>query len=285
MIPATPSTPAQHERYERMLQAAAAVLTTGGEETLQMKDLAERAGVSLAALYRYFPSKDHLLLAISYSRYEGTLRRIFSESPHGATARERVTDFLLRVFRAEQRDQQLAAALTRVLSDTRPEYRQAIYKVEQLHLQVLQQAARGGDPVTDEQYRVLRIVADVLSAATRRWLAGVSSAAEARFEIRVGCYLLSTPGLFPGDDLTHSASTTDSRSLSRPALLGCSDELAVCGQVSALGPFGAADAFLAAVGTAVTRVAGEVADGLTRTASPPSVTCAKSTCWRVSVWH
>ena len=181
-----------------------------------MKDLAERAGVSLAALYRYFPSKDHLL-AISYSRYEGTLRRISSEMPRGATARERVTDFLLRVFRAEQRDQQLAAALTRVLSDTRPEYRQAIYKVEQLRLQVLQQAALGGDPVTDEQYRVLRIVADVLSAATRRWLAGVSSAAEARFEIRVGCYLLSTPGLFPGDDLTDSASTSDARSLSRPA--------------------------------------------------------------------
>jgi TetR/AcrR family transcriptional regulator, cholesterol catabolism regulator len=202
MTPTTPSTPAQHDRYERMLQAAAAVLTTGGEETLQMKDLAERAGVSLAALYRYFPSKDHLLLAISYNRYEGTLRRITSETPHGGTARERVTGFLLRVFRAEQRDQQLAAALTRVLSDTRPEYRQAIYKVEQLQLQVLQQVALGGDPVTDEQYRVLRIVADVLGAATRRWLAGVSSAAEARFEIRVGCYLLSTPGLFPGDDLT-----------------------------------------------------------------------------------
>jgi AcrR family transcriptional regulator len=201
MIPATPSTPAQRDRYERMLQAAAAVLATGGEETLQMKDLAERAGVSLAALYRYFPSKDHLLLAISYSRYEGTLRRISAETPHGASARERVTDFLLRVFRAEQRDQQLTAALARVLSDARPEYRQAIDKVDQLHLQVLQQVALDGDPVTDEQCRVLRIVADVLSAATRRWLAGVSSAAEARFEIRVGCYLLSTPGLFPGDDL------------------------------------------------------------------------------------
>jgi AcrR family transcriptional regulator len=201
MIPATPSTPAQRDRYERMLQAAAAVLATGGEETLQMKDLAERAGVSLAALYRYFPSKDHLLLAISYSRYEGTLRRISAETPHGASARERVTDFLLRVFRAEQRDQQLTAALARVLSDARPEYRQAIDKVDQLHLQVLQQVALDGDPVTDEQCRVLRIVADVLSAATRRWLAGVSSAAEARFEIRVGCYLLSTPALFPGNDL------------------------------------------------------------------------------------
>jgi hypothetical protein len=42
-------------------------------------------------------------------------------------------------------------------------------------------------------------VADVFRAATRRWLAGVSSAAEARFEIRMGCYLLSAPDLSAGD--------------------------------------------------------------------------------------
>jgi AcrR family transcriptional regulator len=216
MIPATPSTPAQHDRYERMLQAAAAMLAIGGEETLQMKELAERADVSLATLYRYFPSKGHVMLAISYSRYQGALRRISSETPHGATVRERVTGFLLREFHAEQRDQQLTAALTRVLSDIRPEYRQATYKVEQLRMQVLQQVALGGGPVSDEQYRVLRIVSGVFSAATRRWLAGVSSAAEARFEIRVGCYLLSTPGLFPADDLADSAMTADSRSLFRP---------------------------------------------------------------------
>lgn len=29
---------------------------------LQMKDLAQRADVSLATLYRYFPAKDHVLL-------------------------------------------------------------------------------------------------------------------------------------------------------------------------------------------------------------------------------
>ena len=41
--PATPSTRAQHSRYARMLQVATSMLATGGEETLQMKELAERA--------------------------------------------------------------------------------------------------------------------------------------------------------------------------------------------------------------------------------------------------
>jgi AcrR family transcriptional regulator len=190
MTPATPSTPAQHDRYQRMLQAATAMLASGGEDALQMKELAERAVVSLATLYRYFPSKDHLLLAISQSRYENALRRVTSEAPRGATVQERVTTHMLREFRAVQRDQRLTAALVRVLSDTRPEYAPVIMQTQQLHLRVIEHVATAGGPVDDELRRRLRIVMDVLGAATGRWLAGVSSAAEARFEIRVGCYLL-----------------------------------------------------------------------------------------------
>jgi AcrR family transcriptional regulator len=205
MAPATPSTPAQHGRYERVLQAATAVLTLGGEESLQMKELAQRAEVSLATLYRYFPSKDHVLLAISYSRYEDALRRVAGEVPHGATVPERVSNHLLREFRAEQRDQQLTAAMTRVLADTRPEYRQIIHQVHELHLKVLQQVATPGRIMNGEQYRRLEIVNDVFGAATRRWLAGVSSPAEARFEIRMGCHLLNVPNLFPDEDLVPAA--------------------------------------------------------------------------------
>jgi AcrR family transcriptional regulator len=193
MIPAIPSTQAQHDRRQRMLQVATAMLATGGEDALQMKELAERAAVSLATLYRYFPSKDHLLLAIVQGRYESALRRVAGEAPRGGTVQERVTYHLLREFRAEQRDQRLTAALTRVLSDTRPEYATVIAQVQQLRLQLVEHVATAGAPVDEHLRRRLRIVIDVFGAATRRWLAGVCSAAEARFEIRVGCYLLRQP--------------------------------------------------------------------------------------------
>jgi AcrR family transcriptional regulator len=176
-----------------MLQVATTMLAGGGEEALQMKELADRAEVSLATLYRYFPSKDHVLLAISDSRYENALRRVVSEAPRGDTIRERVTNHMMREFRAGQRDQLLTAALARVLTDTRAEYRQVIAKVEQTHLQVLEHVAAAGGPVSPELRQRLRIVGDVFGAATRRWLAGVSSAAQARFEIRMGCYLLNVP--------------------------------------------------------------------------------------------
>ena len=191
VTPATPSTQAQHDRYQRMLQMATAMLASGGEDALQMKELADRAAVSLATLYRYFPSKDHLLLAIARSRYEHALRRVAGEQPRGDTVRERVTGHLLREFRAEQRDQRLTAALVRVVTDTRPEYQPVIAEIQRTHMRVLEHVATAGVPVDAELRRRLLIVLDVLGAATGRWLAGVSSAAEARFEIRVGCYLLS----------------------------------------------------------------------------------------------
>jgi len=80
-----------------------------------------------------------------------------------------------------------------VLSDTRPEYAPGIIKVQQLRLQLIEHVATAGAPADEHLRRRLRIVIDVFGAATRRWLAGVSSAAEARFEIRIGCYLLREP--------------------------------------------------------------------------------------------
>ena len=74
MIPPVPSTSAQHGRYERILQAATAMLALGGEDMLQMKELAQRAEVSLATLYRYFPAKEHVVLAIAVRRYQNALR-------------------------------------------------------------------------------------------------------------------------------------------------------------------------------------------------------------------
>src|ERR1700761_7973061 len=160
-IPAAPSTPAQHDRYQRMLQAATAMLASGGEDALQMKELAERAVVSLATLYRYFPSKDHLLLALSRARYENALRRVRGEAPRGATIQERIPRHFLREFRAEQRDQRLTAALVRVLSDTRPEYATVIAQTQAQHMRVIEHVALGGRPVDDDLRRRLRIVVDV----------------------------------------------------------------------------------------------------------------------------
>jgi AcrR family transcriptional regulator len=192
-VPATPSTPAQRDRYARILQAATAALEKGGADGLQMKDLPQLADVSLATLYRYFPSKEHLLLAIAFDRYERALRRVTEAPPHGGTVRERVTSYLLREFGAEQRNQQLTSALHHALTDTSRGHSAALERIAHLHEQILRIVAEADGPLSDGQQRVLPLVRGVFGEATRRWMTGMSSAADARFQIRTGCRLLDLP--------------------------------------------------------------------------------------------
>jgi TetR/AcrR family transcriptional regulator, cholesterol catabolism regulator len=166
------------------------MLEAGGEDALQMKELSQRAGVSVATLYRYFPAKDHVLLAILLSRYSDALTKVTARTAPGATPRERVTGHLLREFRAEQREPRLTAALVRVISETSRSYSDILERTEHLHMQMLEHVAGAGRPISEQQRQLLPVVLAIFGTATRRWLAGVASPAQARFEIRVGCRLL-----------------------------------------------------------------------------------------------
>jgi TetR/AcrR family transcriptional regulator, cholesterol catabolism regulator len=198
--PAVPSTPAQHGRHDRILESATAILAAGGEDALQMKELAQRADVSLATLYRYFPAKDHVLLAITLSRYERALARVRQEPARPGSIRERVTAHLLREFRAGQREPLLTAALSRAVSETSRSYSAAIEQIEAAHLRVIRHVAAAGGRLSPWEDAVLPVVTDVFHAASRRWLAGMSSPARARFEIRLGGRLLDLPDELPDEE-------------------------------------------------------------------------------------
>lgn len=66
--PAEPNSAKQQERYARMLRAAARLGAQHGLERMQMHDVAREAGVAIATLYRYFPSKTHLFAALMHDR-------------------------------------------------------------------------------------------------------------------------------------------------------------------------------------------------------------------------
>ena len=61
---------AQRERRRRILDAATALAAKGGFEQMQMRAVAERADVALGTLYRYFPSKIHLLVSVLGQQFE-----------------------------------------------------------------------------------------------------------------------------------------------------------------------------------------------------------------------
>lgn len=62
--PATPNTPAQRQRCDRILATAARLGARDGLEAVRMQDVADKSAVSIATVYRYYPTKHHLFSAL-----------------------------------------------------------------------------------------------------------------------------------------------------------------------------------------------------------------------------
>ncbi len=61
---------AQRERRKRILDATIALASEGGFDAVQMRSVADQAEVALGTLYRYFPSKIHLLVSALGREFE-----------------------------------------------------------------------------------------------------------------------------------------------------------------------------------------------------------------------
>ena len=76
---AEPTTDAQRDRRRRIVLTAMSMLQQRGYDEIQMRDVAQQAGVALGTLYRYFPSKEqlfaHVLVEWSSSFDEAVRRR------------------------------------------------------------------------------------------------------------------------------------------------------------------------------------------------------------------
>ncbi|MEU6429261.1 TetR family transcriptional regulator [Microbispora sp. NPDC046973] len=115
--PATPGvrTRSQHQRRRRIVQAAAALASRGGVEAMQMRTVAERAGVALGTLYRYFPSKMDLVVAVVGEEIDLLESSIERRPPHATHPAGRAVDVLMRATRGLMREPELADALIRSL--------------------------------------------------------------------------------------------------------------------------------------------------------------------------
>jgi len=176
-----------------VIAVATDVLSAGGLEAVQMKDLSQRAGVPLATLYRYFPSKDYLLLAVALASYQAALRKVSAEATRGGTVRERVALHLRREFRAQQRSQPLTAAVAAAMTGGGRSYSSIIEAAEHTHAQIVRHVAAGSSPLSEQQEKLLTVVLDIKGAATRWWLAGIYSVADVEAQIEIGCQLLELP--------------------------------------------------------------------------------------------
>src|SRR5436189_4875256 len=101
------SSAAQRERRQRILDATLALASKGGYDAVQMRAVAERADVALGTLYRYFPSKIHLLVSALLIELERIQERLDRTPPRGETPYDRTVHVLGRMTRVMQREPQL----------------------------------------------------------------------------------------------------------------------------------------------------------------------------------
>lgn len=109
----------QQERRDRILTVARELAAGGGYDAVVMRDVAERSGVALGTLYRYFASKDHLLAEVLVA-WGGELEDGLRRSPARGELRERITSVLERAGRTVQQEPVLAAAVTQALLSRDP---------------------------------------------------------------------------------------------------------------------------------------------------------------------
>src|ERR1700684_36657 len=104
---------AQRDRRKRILDATLALASKGGYDAVQMRTVAERADVALGTLYRYFPSKIHLLVSGLVREFERTQERLDRRPIPGDTPYDRMLYVLGRITRTMQREPMLTEAMSR----------------------------------------------------------------------------------------------------------------------------------------------------------------------------
>ncbi|MDQ0931301.1 TetR family transcriptional regulator [Streptomyces turgidiscabies] len=194
--PSAPLTERQEARRRRILHASAQLASRGGFDAVQMREVAESSQVALGTLYRYFPSKVHLLVATMQDQLEhmhGTLRK---KPPTGDTAAERVAETLMRAFRALQREPHLADAMVRALTfadrSVSPEVDQVSRQTTAIILDSMGmgEGEQGGGRPTPEQLSAVRVIEHTWHSALITWLSGRASIAQVKIDIETVCRLI-----------------------------------------------------------------------------------------------
>ena len=170
---------AQRDRRKRILDATITLATQGGFDAVQMRAVAEQADVALGTLYRYFPSKIHLLVSALGREFERAEASLKDKPIPGDTASDRVIYVLRKTTRGLQGDPHLTEALTRAFMFADASVATEIHSVG---MQLSTMLTRAMDPErtvpTDDDVAIARVIGDVWLSSLVAWVTGRATATE-----------------------------------------------------------------------------------------------------------
>jgi AcrR family transcriptional regulator len=170
-------TATQLARRQRIIDAALELLEEREYEKIQIRDIAEAAGVALGTLYRYFPSKDRLFanaLVEWSSSFETTVRRRAGDK----SPPERLALLLHRAAAAFERYPHYFQLITVLEVVDDPAVRAPFLEYGGRIRGVVMEALDGIDPEDAEM--IAALVLPLLAAELRYWSVGARSMREVR---------------------------------------------------------------------------------------------------------
>ncbi|WP_037347664.1 cholesterol catabolism transcriptional regulator KstR [Sciscionella sediminilitoris] len=194
----TTRTTAQQQRRERILDATIGLASKGGYDAVQMRAVADDAGVALGTLYRYFPSKIHLLVSSLGREFSSAQARFSRRTIPGETAAERLLYLLGRVTKSLQRDPLLTEAVTRAFMFADTSAAAEIDEVGQALESMFSHAVRGDEELTERDRVVIRIVSDVWLSNLVSWVTRRASARDVTTRLELTVQLLLGDGEISG---------------------------------------------------------------------------------------
>ena len=189
---AEPSSEDQQERRQAILRAAGVLGALRPAEQVQMQEVAKSAGVALGTLYRYFPSKTHLFLAVMADRVEGMQDGVRRRSTPSGTPADRVYDVLTRATRTMLRQPHLSAAMLNSLNAADGAVVAEVGRIDEMVRTMLLNASGVENP-SPQQVSLVRLVQQTWHGILQSSLNGRMSAAEAQDSLKTACTLLLRP--------------------------------------------------------------------------------------------
>jgi AcrR family transcriptional regulator len=180
----------QAARRRRVLDATLELAAAGGFDAVQMRDVAAAADVALGTLYRYFPSKIHLLVSALARELERVRERTERLPLPGDTPYERLMFILARITKGLQRDPQLTEAMTRAFMFADASAAAEVDTVGRLMDRMFARALTDEEP-SDEQLAISRVISDVWLANLVAWVTRRASANDVadRLELTIALLL------------------------------------------------------------------------------------------------
>jgi AcrR family transcriptional regulator len=184
-----PASAAQRDRRRRMLDATVALAAKGGYDAVQMRAVAGRAGVALGTLYRYFPSKVHILVSALTRELERAQERVDRAILRGDNPYDRLMVVIGAVTKSVQRDPRLTGALTRAFMFADASAAAEVEAVGAL-MDAMFARAMSNDEPSKEQLSIARVISDVWWSNLVAWVTGRATAAESANQVELAVALL-----------------------------------------------------------------------------------------------